>query len=106
MSAVFVLTGAQTTGGVKLVAASRMNGQPGAPCPASAMVPASVKSVKDYVAWAKANPAGVIVSYFDGSPLRLPGLPYYRGVARDRWVAIWPTSAVIQTEGKALDSNF
>jgi hypothetical protein len=58
------------------------------------------------IAWAKANPAGVIVSYFDGSPLRLPALPYYRGVARDRWVAIWPTSAVIQTDGKALDGNF
>ncbi|WP_374380130.1 ArnT family glycosyltransferase [Dongia sp.] len=58
------------------------------------------------IAWAKANPAGVIVSYFDGSPLRLPALPYYRGVARDRWVAIWPTSAVILTDGKALDGNF
>lgn len=58
------------------------------------------------IAWAEANPAGVIVSYFDGSPLRLPALPYYRGVARDRWVAIWPTSAVTATHGKALDSSF
>jgi hypothetical protein len=58
------------------------------------------------IAWARLNPAGVIVSYFDGSPLRLPALPYYRGVARDRWVAIWPTSAVIATDGATLDSNF
>nr|WP_298683045.1 hypothetical protein [uncultured Dongia sp.] len=58
------------------------------------------------LAWAKANPAGVIVSYFDGSPLRLPALPYYRGVARDRWVAIWPTSAVTATEGATLNSSF
>jgi hypothetical protein len=58
------------------------------------------------LAWAEANPAGVIVSYFDGSPLRLPALPYYRGVARDRWVAIWPTSGVTATHGKALDSSF
>lgn len=58
------------------------------------------------LAWAEANPAGVIVSYFDGSPLRLPALPYYRGVARDRWVAIWPTSAVIATKGQTLNSNF
>ena len=50
--------------------------------------------------------AGVIVSYFDGSPLRLPALPYYRGVARDRWVAIWPASAVIETQGEVLDGNF
>lgn len=58
------------------------------------------------LAWAKANPAGVIVSYFDGSPLRLPALPYFRGVARDRWVAIWPTSAVTATDGKTLDRSF
>jgi hypothetical protein len=58
------------------------------------------------LAWAKANPAGVIVSYFDGSPLRLPALPYYRGVARDRWVAIWPTSAVTATEGATLNNSF
>ncbi|WP_374655262.1 ArnT family glycosyltransferase [Dongia sp.] len=58
------------------------------------------------IAWARANPAGVIVSYFDGSPLRLPALPYYRGVARDRWVAIWPASAVLATDGATLNSNF
>ena len=68
--------------------------------------PIALPSRQVAIAWAKANPAGVIVSYFDGSPLRLPALPYYRGVARDRWVAIWPTSAVIQTDGKALDGNF
>jgi hypothetical protein len=68
--------------------------------------PVSLPSRAAAIAWAKENPAGVIVSYFDGSPLRLPALPYYRGVARDRWVAIWPTSAVIETEGKALDGDF
>lgn len=68
--------------------------------------PVALPSREAALAWAKENPAGVIVSYFDGSPLRLPGLPYYRGVARDRWVAIWPTSAVIETKGKALNSNF
>ncbi len=68
--------------------------------------PIALPSREAAIAWAHANPAGVIVSYFDGSPLRLPSLPYYRGVARDRWVAIWPTSAVIETGGKALDTNF
>jgi hypothetical protein len=68
--------------------------------------PVSLPNLAAATAWARENPAGVIVSYFDGSPLRLPALPYYRGVARDRWVAIWPTSAVIETEGKALNGNF
>ncbi len=68
--------------------------------------PISLPNRQAALAWAKDNPAGVIVSYFDGSPLRLPALPYYRGVARDRWVAIWPTSAVTATEGATLNSNF
>lgn len=71
-----------------------------------AAAPVALPDEAAALAWARANPAGVIVSYFDGSPLRLPALPYYRGVARDRWVAIWPTSAVIATEGQTLDSNF
>lgn len=68
--------------------------------------PVSLPDEQAALAWAAANPSGVVVSYFDGSPMRLPALPYYRGVARDRWVAIWPASAVIATEGRALDSNF
>lgn len=68
--------------------------------------PVALSSRAVAIAWAKENPAGVIVSYFDGSPLRLPALPYYRGVARDRWVAIWPASAVIETQGEVLDGNF
>lgn len=56
--------------------------------------------------WARTHPSGIIVTYFDGSPLRLPALPYYRGVARDRWVAVWPASAIIATEGAALAPQF
>ena len=58
------------------------------------------------MAWAKAHPRGAIVSRFDGSVLNLPALPYYRGVARDRWVAIWPTSAVLDTKGAVLAPEF
>ncbi|WP_374370358.1 ArnT family glycosyltransferase [Dongia sp.] len=68
--------------------------------------PVSLPDEAAAMAWAKAHPAGVIVSYFDGSPLRLPTLPYYRGVARDRWVAVWPASAVLATQGAALNQNF
>ena len=71
-----------------------------------AVAPTALPDRAAALAWAKANPAGVIVSYFDGSPLRLPALPYYRGVARDRWVAIWPASAVGASGGRILNSNF
>jgi 4-amino-4-deoxy-L-arabinose transferase-like glycosyltransferase len=60
----------------------------------------------DAIAWAKAHPRGAIVTRFDGSALDLPALPYYRGVARDRWVAIWPTSTVLDTKGAVLASTF
>jgi 4-amino-4-deoxy-L-arabinose transferase-like glycosyltransferase len=58
------------------------------------------------IAWAKAHPRGAIVTRFDGSALDLPALPYYRGVARDRWVAIWPTSTVVDTKGAVLAATF
>jgi len=56
--------------------------------------------------WAAAHPAGVLVTYFDGSPLRLPALPMFRGVARDRWVAIWPASAIQGPDSPVLNSQF
>jgi hypothetical protein len=58
------------------------------------------------MAWAAEHPRGAIVTRFDGSALDLPALPYYRGVARDRWLAIWPTSAVIETKGAVLAPSF
>jgi 4-amino-4-deoxy-L-arabinose transferase-like glycosyltransferase len=68
--------------------------------------PAVLRTKSDAMAWAKAHPRGAIVSRFDGSALDLPALPYYRGVARDRWVAIWPTSAVLDTKGSVLATDF
>lgn len=68
--------------------------------------PVALPDTEAAMAWARSHPSGIIVSYFDGSPLRLPALPYYRGVARDRWVAVWPASAVIATEGAALAPHF
>jgi hypothetical protein len=56
--------------------------------------------------WADRHPGGAILTYFDGSPIRLPALPIYRGVARDHWVAIWPANAVAASDGKVLDSSF
>jgi 4-amino-4-deoxy-L-arabinose transferase-like glycosyltransferase len=58
------------------------------------------------MAWAAAHPRGALVTRFDGSALDLPALPYYRGAARDRWVAIWPNSAVTDTKGAVLAASF
>jgi hypothetical protein len=68
--------------------------------------PAVLVTKAEAMAWAEAHPRGAIVSRFDGSALDLPALPYYRGVARDRWVAIWPTSAVLDTKGGVLAADF
>lgn len=56
--------------------------------------------------WADRHPGGAILTYFDGSPIRLPALPIYRGVARDHWVAIWPAGAIAASDGKVLESSF
>jgi len=68
--------------------------------------PKVLLSADEALAWAKAHPRGAIVTRFDGSALDLPALPYFRGVARDRWVAIWPTSTVLDTNGAVLASTF
>jgi 4-amino-4-deoxy-L-arabinose transferase-like glycosyltransferase len=56
--------------------------------------------------WAMSHNAGALVTYFDGSPLRLPALPMFRGVARDRWVAIWPASEIKGPDSPVLNSQF
>jgi 4-amino-4-deoxy-L-arabinose transferase-like glycosyltransferase len=56
--------------------------------------------------WAATHKFGAIVTYFDGSPLRLPALPMFRGVARDRWVAIWPASEIDGPDSPVLNSQF
>jgi hypothetical protein len=71
-----------------------------------AKAPAVLATVADALAWSRAHPRGAMVTRFDGSALDLPALPYFRGVARDRWVAIWPTSAVIDTKGAVLADSF
>lgn len=65
-------------------------------------VPTRVEAAR----WAASHPAGAIVTYFDGSPLRLPALPMFRGVARDRWVAIWPASVIEGPDSPVLNSQF
>ena len=70
------------------------------------MAPQPLPSRIDAARWAAAHKAGAIVTYFDGSPLRLPALPMYRGVARDRWVAIWPASEIGSPDSPILNSQF
>ncbi len=68
--------------------------------------PDVVETPEDAWRWATQHPGGAILTYFDGSPIRLPALPIYRGVARDHWVAIWPSSAIAQSGGRVLRSSF
>jgi 4-amino-4-deoxy-L-arabinose transferase-like glycosyltransferase len=70
------------------------------------VAPTAIASRKAMAAWARRHPGGAILTYFDGSPIRLPALPIYRGVARDRFVAIWPASAVSDADSPVLDSQF
>jgi hypothetical protein len=71
-----------------------------------ATAPKVLLTEADALAWSKAHPRGAVVTRFDGSALDLPALPYFRGVARDRWVAIWPTSTVLDTKGAVLAGTF
>jgi 4-amino-4-deoxy-L-arabinose transferase-like glycosyltransferase len=68
--------------------------------------PQPLRSRVEAARWAAAHRAGAIVTYFDGSPLRLPALPMFRGVARDRWVAIWPASEIEGPDSPVLNSQF
>ena len=68
--------------------------------------PQPLRSRVEAARWAGAHKAGVVVTYFDGSPLRLPALPMFRGVARDRWVAIWPASAIEGPDSPVLNNEF
>jgi hypothetical protein len=68
--------------------------------------PTVLLTAKQAMSWAAAHPRGALVTRFDGSALDLPALPYFRGAARDRWVAIGPTSAVVETNGAVLADNF
>ena len=70
------------------------------------IAPQPVPTRREAARWAKAHPGGAIVTYFDGSPLRLPALPMFRGVARDRWVAIWPASLIDGPDSPVLNSQF
>ena len=65
-----------------------------------------MSAVWEVMAWAAAHPRAAVLTRFDGSALDLPALPYYRGAARDRWVAIWPSSAVIESKGAVLAPSF
>ena len=68
--------------------------------------PTALATRAEAARWAAEHPGGAIVTYFDGSPLRLPDLPMFRGVARDRWVAIWPSSAIKAADSPVLNTQF
>ncbi len=58
------------------------------------------------VSWAAGHPDAVIVSYFEGSLLRLPEQPSHLGPAGNRWAALWPAETVVATGGAVLSPRF
>src|SRR5262245_3682524 len=58
------------------------------------------------LAWAKANPNGVIISFFQGGILRLPTRPLFLGNADEYRVAVWSATAVLSTGGEVLAPRF
>lgn len=56
--------------------------------------------------WAAQHPDGVIVSYFQGSTLRLPRRPLMLGAAGDDWVALWEAADIVESDGAVLATRF
>lgn len=56
--------------------------------------------------WAAAHPEGIVVSYFQGSALRLPAEALWLGAAGDHWVAFWAAPTALAQEGAALAPRF
>jgi 4-amino-4-deoxy-L-arabinose transferase-like glycosyltransferase len=58
------------------------------------------------LAWAKANPAGAVVSFFRGGILHLPERPLYLGHAEDFRAALWASTTVTASGGAVLRPRF
>jgi hypothetical protein len=58
------------------------------------------------LAWAKANPAGAVVSFFRGGILHLPERPLYLGHAEDFRAALWASDTVTASNGAVLRPRF
>jgi hypothetical protein len=58
------------------------------------------------LAWARDNPEGVIISFFQGGILRLPTRPLFLGNADEYRVAVWSAKSVLSTGGEALAPRF
>ena len=58
------------------------------------------------LAWAKDNPEGVIISFFQGGILRLPARPLFLGNADEYRVAVWSATVVLSTGGEVLAPRF
>jgi len=57
-------------------------------------------------AWLADHPTGIIVAYFKGNLLHLPGRPIYLGLVGDSWAALWPAATVLATDYESLNPHF
>jgi hypothetical protein len=68
--------------------------------------PDVLRDVPAALAWAHANPAGAVVSFFRGGILHLPERPLYLGHAEDFRAALWAAATVTATGGAVLRPRF
>jgi 4-amino-4-deoxy-L-arabinose transferase-like glycosyltransferase len=68
--------------------------------------PAVLPDLPAALAWAEANPAGAVVSFFRGGILHLPERPLYLGHAEDFRAALWASTTVTASGGAVLRPRF
>jgi 4-amino-4-deoxy-L-arabinose transferase-like glycosyltransferase len=71
-----------------------------------AQPPEVLADLPSALAWTKANPAGVVVSFFRGGILHLPERPLYLGHAEDFRAALWASTTVTASGGAVLRPRF
>jgi hypothetical protein len=59
-------------------------------------------SQNEVLGWARQHPDGAVLAPFDGSVLHLPRQPSYAAPQGARWVAVWPASTIVETDGAVL----
>lgn len=68
--------------------------------------PQVVDSLPAALAWAAANPDGIVVSYFRGGILHMPEQPLYLGPAEDFRAALWTSATVLHSRAAVLQPKF
>jgi hypothetical protein len=66
----------------------------------------ALRGADEALSWARDHPGGMILAPFRGSVLHLIRQPAYAAPQGARWVAIWPSEAVTETDAAVLTERF